>query len=159
MADRKSPTETAQDALRSSLDLARRLANESMDAGSDAVKKIQDAFDSVVAKGQQTAEDSRKAAQDTITSALEVAKRVASDTMEAGTDAYEDVQGALEQAIRTVKARVRPEDEVTPGASGESHAYESWTKDQLYDRASQLDIKGRSDMNKQQLIDALRAAS
>ncbi len=35
--------------------------------------------------------------------------------------------------------------------------YEEWTRDALYDRAKQLDIDGRSGMNKDELIDALRS--
>ena len=48
----------------------------------------------------------------------------------------------------------------SPGASergGESPPYEEWTKDELYDRAQELDIDGRSDMTKDQLIEALRS--
>jgi hypothetical protein len=35
--------------------------------------------------------------------------------------------------------------------------YEQWTREQLYERAQQLDIDGRSGMSKKQLIAALRA--
>ena len=35
--------------------------------------------------------------------------------------------------------------------------YEQWTREQLYERAQQLDIDGRSGMSKKQLITALRA--
>lgn len=48
----------------------------------------------------------------------------------------------------------------SPGASqrgGESPPYEEWTKDDLNDRARELDIDGRSDMSKDELIDALRS--
>ncbi|NNF54297.1 MAG: Rho termination factor [Acidimicrobiales bacterium] len=40
---------------------------------------------------------------------------------------------------------------------GSSPPYEEWTKDDLYDRAKELDIEGRSNMNKEQLIEALRS--
>lgn len=40
---------------------------------------------------------------------------------------------------------------------GEASPYEEWTKDDLYERAQQLDIDGRSDMTKDELIDALRS--
>lgn len=40
---------------------------------------------------------------------------------------------------------------------GESAPYEEWTKDDLYDRAQELDVDGRSDMSKDELIDALRS--
>ena len=39
---------------------------------------------------------------------------------------------------------------------GQSPPYEDWTKDDLYERAQELDIEGRSDMSKDELIDALR---
>ena len=34
--------------------------------------------------------------------------------------------------------------------------YEEWTKDELYQKAKEVDIEGRSDMSKKELIDALR---
>ncbi|MCB0966447.1 MAG: Rho termination factor N-terminal domain-containing protein [Ilumatobacter sp.] len=40
---------------------------------------------------------------------------------------------------------------------GESPPYDQWTKDELYDRARELDIDGRSDMTKDELIEALRS--
>ncbi len=39
---------------------------------------------------------------------------------------------------------------------GKSPAYEDWTKSDLYDKAKQVGIEGRSDMDKKELIDALR---
>lgn len=39
---------------------------------------------------------------------------------------------------------------------GESSAYEEWTKEELYDKAEDVGIEGRSDMSKKELIDALR---
>ena len=39
---------------------------------------------------------------------------------------------------------------------GESPRYEDWTADELHDRARELDIEGRSDMTKEELIHALR---
>ena len=39
---------------------------------------------------------------------------------------------------------------------GTSPPYEEWTKDDLYQRAKEIGIEGRSDMNKRELIRALR---
>ncbi|MEL6747497.1 MAG: Rho termination factor [Pseudomonadota bacterium] len=47
----------------------------------------------------------------------------------------------------------------TQGASergGENPPYEEWTKDELYDRAQEIGIDGRSTLSKSELIDALR---
>ena len=48
----------------------------------------------------------------------------------------------------------------TPDASskgGSRPPYEEWTKDELYERARELDVEGRSEMTKDELIDALRS--
>ncbi|MDX1656351.1 MAG: Rho termination factor N-terminal domain-containing protein [Candidatus Competibacteraceae bacterium] len=39
---------------------------------------------------------------------------------------------------------------------GKSPRYEDWKRDDLYQRAKEIGIEGRSKMNKDQLIDALR---
>ncbi len=43
------------------------------------------------------------------------------------------------------------------GAGGKAPPYEDWTREELYDRARELDIEGRSDMAKDELIEALRS--
>ena len=39
---------------------------------------------------------------------------------------------------------------------GSSPPYEEWTKDELYEKAQQVGIAGRSSMDKKELISALR---
>jgi Rho termination factor-like protein len=39
---------------------------------------------------------------------------------------------------------------------GEAGSYEDWTADELQERAAEIGIEGRSEMDKQELIDALR---
>lgn len=39
---------------------------------------------------------------------------------------------------------------------GKSPAYEDWNKGDLYQRAKEIEIEGRSGMNKGELIDAIR---
>ncbi len=54
-------------------------------------------------------------------------------------------------------ARIANSDrEETARKGGEAAPYEDWSKDELYDRAQELDIDGRSGMDKGELIDALR---
>ena len=42
---------------------------------------------------------------------------------------------------------------------GKAEEYEEWTKQELYDKAKEVGIEGRSDMNKKELIRALRRGS
>ncbi|HMB91651.1 MAG TPA: Rho termination factor N-terminal domain-containing protein [Rhodothermales bacterium] len=39
---------------------------------------------------------------------------------------------------------------------GKAQPYEDWTKEELYKKAEEVDIEGRSDMDKDDLIEALR---
>ncbi len=39
---------------------------------------------------------------------------------------------------------------------GKSPKYEEWTKEELYEQAQKVDIEGRSEMTKEELIKALR---
>jgi hypothetical protein len=39
---------------------------------------------------------------------------------------------------------------------GRSPSYADWTKDDLYEKAREVGIEGRSDMDKDELVDALR---
>ncbi|MFA9446882.1 Rho termination factor N-terminal domain-containing protein [Egicoccus sp. AB-alg6-2] len=39
---------------------------------------------------------------------------------------------------------------------GQSGSYDDWTVDDLRERAAELDVEGRSGMNKSELIEALR---
>lgn len=49
-----------------------------------------------------------------------------------------------------------PRDEAAE-RGGERSPYEEWTKKELHDRAREIGIDGRSDMDKAELIEALRS--
>ena len=54
-------------------------------------------------------------------------------------------------------ARIANSDSHLTGKKGGSHKkYEKWTKKELYEKASEVDIDGRSKMNKAELIHSLR---
>jgi len=69
-------------------------------------------------------------------------------------EALRDDGASKEKAARIANAKAGGENVSEKG--GESGSYEDWSVDDLQDRAAELDIDGRSDMNKDQLIDALR---
>ena len=62
-----------------------------------------------------------------------------------------------EKAARIANAAAARGRSEVSAAGGSKPPYEEWTKDELLDRARRLDIEGRSSMNKQELIDALRS--
>lgn len=64
--------------------------------------------------------------------------------------------GASKQKAAAI-ANAQASDDQNPGKKGgKQPPYEDWTKDDLYARAQELDIDGRSDMTKDELIEALR---
>ncbi|MFD2739050.1 Rho termination factor [Sulfitobacter aestuarii] len=60
-----------------------------------------------------------------------------------------------EKAARIANARANP-DQQPSKKGGQNPPYEEWSKEDLYHRAQELDIEGRSDMDKDALIKALR---
>ena len=73
-------------------------------------------------------------------------------------DTYEALRddGYSKQAAARI-ANAQANDDMTPSEKGgQAPPYEEWTKDDLYERARELDIDGRADMNKGELIEALR---
>ncbi len=54
-------------------------------------------------------------------------------------------------------ARIANTDKHEAGKKGGKHSkYEDWSKDELYNKAQEVGIEGRSDMDKDELIKALR---
>ena len=71
---------------------------------------------------------------------------------------YEELRDhgmSKEKAARIANASASPERSPSK-KGGHAQPYEEWTKDELYDRAKEIGIEGRSDMDKQELISALR---
>ncbi|MAM61739.1 Rho termination factor [Maritimibacter sp. UBA3975] len=69
--------------------------------------------------------------------------------------ALRDDGASKEKAARIANARAN--DQMSPSKKGgKAPPYDEWSKEDLYDRAQELDVDGRSDMTKDELIEALR---
>ncbi|MGB3407832.1 MAG: Rho termination factor [Jannaschia sp.] len=64
--------------------------------------------------------------------------------------------GASKQKAAAIANAQASDDQSPSEKGGKAPPYEEWTKDDLYDRAQDLEIDGRSDMTKDELIGALR---
>lgn len=67
-------------------------------------------------------------------------------------------QGASKQKAAAIANAQASDDQNPSEKGGKQPPYEEWTKDALYERAQELDIEGRSSMDKDALIEALRDA-
>lgn len=75
---------------------------------------------------------------------------------DAGTyEALRDKGYSEEKSARIANAQANP-DMHPSKKGGEAAPYEEWTKEELYHRAQEIGIEGRSDMDKDALIEALR---
>lgn len=70
-------------------------------------------------------------------------------------DALRDKGASKEKAARIANAKANP-DQTPSRDGGKATRYEERTREQLYQRAKEIGIDGRSNMDKSQLIDALR---
>lgn len=72
-------------------------------------------------------------------------------------DDDEQYEALRDQGMSKEKAARIANSEGASKRGGESPPYEEWTKDELLERARELDVDGRSSMSKDELIDALRS--
>ena len=68
-------------------------------------------------------------------------------------DTYEALR---DEGMSKSKAAAIANSDGASSRGGSSPPYEEWTRDELYERAKELEIEGRSDLTKDELIEALR---
>ena len=105
-------------------------------------------------------EEAGRKVQEAASAAVSGVSGVASQTAEVVTGTLTAVR---ERTMGPADARRDRSAEPTDGpaatsAPGAGVAYEEWTKAELYERAQELDVPGRSKMSKTELIEALRSA-
>lgn len=67
---------------------------------------------------------------------------------------YEELR---DQGMSKEKAARIANSDNSSDKGGKHKKYEKWTKEELYDKAQDVGIEGRSDMDKDELIEALRS--
>ena len=97
------------------------------------------------AAGEQIATTTRTSAKTVAGQAKAQGKVVSNAASDGATKLIDDAIGAVEDQVDTTPGSGRP--------------YEQWTKAELVERARELDIEGRTGLNKSQLIKALRKNS
>jgi hypothetical protein len=149
-----------------SLDTARTVASAVGDGVSNAFDIARGASATVVGQarsaGERTADEATKGAKQVVGQARSTAER----TAKRASVGAKEVTGQARAQGREAGARIertadrsarRAIDAVDPTPSSGT-PYEQWSKAELYERAQELDIDGRSTMSKKELITALRAA-
>ena len=133
--------------------LQRTLAGACYDRTAAVVTAVADStknfLDTARVSGKTVTGQARAAADDVASSARTGARRVTGQAQAQGRRVADSATGEttalLDSAIDAVD-----------GQPGSGTPYEQWTKAELLQRATELDIDGRSGMNKAQLIKALR---
>ena len=67
-----------------------------------------------------------------------------------------DEGNSKEKSARIANAAANTSRSEVGRKGGSSPSYEEWTVEELRDRAAELDVEGRSDMTKDELVEALR---
>jgi hypothetical protein len=129
----------------------RSLVNFSTDQACRVTEAMTDSLRNIVgttrSAGKSVADQSAAAGNQVAKATRSAGKSVADQSAAAGNQIADSADRELN----------RLSDDLTPSL-GRGTRYENWTKTDLYERASELDIAGRSGMSKTQLIAALRSA-
>ena len=71
-------------------------------------------------------------------------------------EAIRDQGTSKEKAARIANASANEGKSKVARRGGESGRYEDWSKEELYEKAKEVGIEGRSNMDKKELVSALR---
>jgi hypothetical protein len=131
------------------------VAGATCDQLADATSAVVDAtrsfFSTAQVSGRTVTGQTRAAGSDVVATARRNANQVVGQARAQGRRVSDSAE---RETTDVIDAAIEAVDE-TPRRG---RAYEQWTKAELLERARELDIEGRSGLNKKQLIAALRQA-
>lgn len=145
-----APARSPSQAARSAREAATRTAGTARDAASRTAGAARDA-------ATRTAGTVREGTQRTVTTAREATQRTATTARGAAREAAVTARDTTRETAETATTEARRT--ADDASRAVAPAYEEWTKAELYERAQDLDIEGRSQMNKDELVQALYDAS
>lgn len=144
--------------------LQRTVAGAAYDQITDAVQTVVGATRSFVdtarISGRTVTGQTRAASSDVLATARRNANQVVGQARAQGRRVTESAQREVTGVVDAAVDAVDPADtlDVVDPTPGSGKPYEQWTKAELLERAKELDVEGRSGLNKKQLIAALRNA-
>ncbi len=140
-------------------DVGRQLGRLTSTAGtalSTTVGQARSAVERTTSTAQRTSKQTAGQARSAVERTTSTAKRTSKETVGqaraqgklTGKAARRSATALLDDATRAVE----------PDGDGKPASLDDWTKADLYERAQELDIEGRSSMSKRELVRALRSA-
>lgn len=145
------------------LSLGRATAHRIASTASDVVSTFGDAASDISRRLATLSGDVNSAVATTVGQTRSAADRTATtvqrNTREAVGQARAQAGRSVDSAERAATALLDDASRAVEPDENRPAALERWTKEDLYERAQELDIDGRSAMNKTQLVKAIRAAN
>lgn len=140
-------------------DVGRQLGRFTSTAGtalSTTVGQARSAVDRTSSTAQRTGKETIGQARSAVERTSSTAQRTSKETIgQARAQAKITGKAARQSATALLDDATRA---IEPDGDGKPAAIDDWTKAELYERAQELDIDGRSSMSKAELVRALRSA-
>lgn len=168
--DKRGPIPaTSPPGLKKAGETAKRVASTTAKTAKDAASKTVETakgaagatVDTARRSAGRTGETARSGAKDTKSTAKKGARKTAKKARSGAEDTTSTAKKGARKTAKKARSGARSTADSAKQATGSDKPgpgvpYEEWTKADLYERAQELDISGRSSMNKSELIDALR---
>jgi cell division septum initiation protein DivIVA len=135
--------------------LGRAMTDRTIDTGSAAARDLRQRFDDLLSVAESSSATVLAQLRSSVGRAAEATGRLAK---EAAGQAHAQVRRVVEATGEATSRMLEDATRVVDPGDDRTGRLEQWTKSDLYDRARELDIEGRSAMSKPDLVRAIRRA-